>query len=192
MRQFHQLPIRAAIAVLGLTLAGPSHGAVDPASSPAFERCMAHYGLEWRDWSRERAARRVQAQAERAREAEDQAAAWDKLATAPGISASLAIDYRSKANAWRARAEAGAETESNGEQRADLEDFCQEVVSVITAPAAAPKASPAARPKTATAKPRRKLRAAAKPRRIKRARTVKRRHASPRISLGIGFVGVGF
>ena len=153
---------------------------------------MAHYGLEWRNWSQERAARRAEAQAEFAREAEDQAAAWDKLATAPGISASLAIDYRSKANAWRARAEAGPESKPAGPQSADLEDFCQEVVSVIAAPAAEPKASPSTRPTTATAKPKRKLRAAAKPRRIKRARSVKRRYARPRISLGIGFVGVGF
>lgn len=192
MLKVHPFCIRAGIAIAGLLLATPSHGAT-PASSPAYQRCMDHYSMEWRDWEVVQDRKRQAEQETLTKQAEDQAAAWDKLATSPGIDAPLAIDYRQKAQQLRTRAQnsehdaTGADPQSNK----DLSEFCEEVVAVL-APTPSQNLTPPTTGQTAKAKPRKKLRTAAKPRRIRRARTVQRLRTRPRLSVGIGFVGIGF
>ena len=194
-----QIAVRAAVVLTSLALATPTHGASVRPHAQSHSRCMDHYAIEWRDWAAKSKAKKAEERENQRRAAEERAAAWDELATSPGISADLALGYRKKSDDLRAGADKdGAQAPMMVAEPAvdtdELRDFCDEVVTVLMAPAEKSAAAPLPVPKAqpAAAAPKKRTRLAAKPRRIKHARTVQRTRIRPRLSVGIGFIGIGF
>ncbi len=131
MLKVRHIAIRAAIIASGLALAASGQAA----ETTTQRRCMDHFTAEWRHWALEQDQRDAEARATRIRDADNRAAAWDELATSPGISAHLALTYRKKANVWRAGAVEDAAKPHvrrfNGER---LTRFCDELVTALIRP----------------------------------------------------------
>ena len=100
MLKVRHIAIRAAIIASGLALAASGQAA----ETTTQRRCMDHFTAEWRHWALEQDQRDAEARATRIRDADNRAAAWDELATSPGISAHLVLTYRKKTDVWRAGA----------------------------------------------------------------------------------------
>ncbi len=188
MLNARHIAISTALVLAGLALTTPASAAASNSKTQSYNRCIEHYTLEWREWAQDSRQQKIEQIEAQERAAQERADAWNKLATSPGIPSDLAISYRKKADDLRATStdHTDALAPVSIDQK-ELADFCNEVVGVLIAPA------PAAAPKkqAANVSSGKKVRVATKPRRIKRARTVQRR-TRPRISLGIGFVGIGF
>lgn len=195
MLKTRHIAIRAAVVLAGLALASPTSGAAAGPKAQSYNRCIEHYGLEWREWAAKSRQKKAGQLEQQRHAAQERAAAWDELATSPGINAELALSYRKKADALRASASENIEIQAPVTVDQDeLAEFCNEVVAVLIAPDAASTLAPAPAPKAQATTPnrRKKVRVAAKPRRIRRARAVQRLRTRPRLSLGIGFIGIGF